>query len=268
MPGKERDDRRRRRQPPVRAGARSWATARWAWCSRSSPRAVRPGTTAPPGPTPGPAPRSPVNRGHWKRRRDEAGAEGERGLRAVDATLPPLTTPARTVHTLTLTVEEVVLGSRPVSGRSAGPTTGRCPPHPPRPRGRHLRSDLVNHGSMGHSIDFTPASAHRTRSCAPSPGRHADLSLHGLPRGDLDVPLLHHADVRAHRRRHARCRRHRADGLAPWRAAMSSSSQRCMPRPAPALAPRYPGRRRQGGGQYPGCGDLQRDRQPGTTPDR
>ncbi len=77
------------------------------------------------------------------------------GFRAVDATLPPLTTPAGTTHEVTLTVEETVLEVAPgirqkrwtYNGQVPGPTLhGRI--------GDTFVVTLVNKGSMGHSIDF------------------------------------------------------------------------------------------------------------------
>ena len=76
-------------------------------------------------------------------------------FRAVDATLPPLTTPKGATHEVTLTVEETVLEVAPgvkmtrwtYNGQVPGPTLhGRV--------GDTFVVTLVNKGSMGHSIDF------------------------------------------------------------------------------------------------------------------
>jgi nitrite reductase (NO-forming) len=76
-------------------------------------------------------------------------------FRAVDATLPPLTTPNGATHEITLTVEETVLEVAPgvrqkrwtYNGQVPGPTLhGRV--------GDTFVVTLVNKGSMGHSIDF------------------------------------------------------------------------------------------------------------------
>lgn len=74
---------------------------------------------------------------------------------AVDATLPPLTTPKGATHELTLVVEEKVMEVSPgvwqrrwtYNGQVPGPTLhGRV--------GDRFVITLVNKGTMGHSIDF------------------------------------------------------------------------------------------------------------------
>ena len=134
------------------------------------------------------------------------------GFTAVPAALPPLDG-ART-HAVTLTIEEVELEVAPgvrqkrwtFNGAVPGPTLhGRV--------GDTFVVTLVNHGSMGHSVDFHAGSGRPTRSCAPSPRRVAHLPVHRRPGRGVDVPLLDDADERAHRGRDARRRRHRPDGL-------------------------------------------------------
>ena len=76
-------------------------------------------------------------------------------FRAVDAALPPLTTPKGATHEVTLIVEETVLEVSPgvrqkrwtYNGQVPGPTLhGRV--------GDTFVVTLINKGSMGHSIDF------------------------------------------------------------------------------------------------------------------
>ena len=83
------------------------------------------------------------------------GQKASADFRAVDATLPPLTTPAGTVHTLTLTVEEVVLEVSPGVWQKRWTYNGQVPAPTLHGRvGDTFEVTLVNHGSMGHSIDF------------------------------------------------------------------------------------------------------------------
>ncbi len=75
------------------------------------------------------------------------------GFRAVDAALPPLT--AERTHEITLTVEEVDLEVAPGVHQKRWTYNGSVPAPTLHGRiGDTFVVTLVNHGSMGHSIDF------------------------------------------------------------------------------------------------------------------
>ena len=185
----------------------------------------------------------------------------EAGFAAVPAALPPLDG-ART-HAVTLTIEEVELEVAPgvrqkrwtFNGAVPGPTLhGRV--------GDTFVVTLVNHGSMGHSVDFHAGERGARRGDAHHrPRRLAHLPVHRRPGRGVDVPLLDDADERAHRGRHARGRRHRAGRPAGGRPQLRARAVGGAPRRRRALVGARGGRR-LGGRGHPGCRGVQRYREP------
>jgi nitrite reductase (NO-forming) len=130
-------------------------------------------------------------------------AEPAAGFTARDAQLPPATGgPGHQVHKRTITVKEV---TREVDLRRHGPRARAA-----RTRRRHLR-DHPRQRRVDRPLGRLPrriaraerADAHHQTRRIP------DVPVHGHPQRHLDVPLLDHADVPAHRQRHVRRGDHR-----------------------------------------------------------
>ena len=201
-----------------RAGARSSATTRWGWRSRSASSARRPsgrpGRCRPP---------TPTTTGRGGPAGDARAATSRRTTRRCHRS------PPGRVHRHTLHVRDAARG-RPGVTQELWTFNGTAPG--PMLHGRvgdRFVITLVNDGTMGHSIDFhagvrAPDEVMRTIP----PGESLDLPLHRPAGRGLDVPLRDHADVRPHRQRacsapwsssRRACRR--------WTASTCSSSPSC-----------------------------------------
>ena len=140
----------------------------------------------------------------------------------------------------------------PGGDRGRGRGRPRRPPDPmdvrrhrPRTRpARQGRRHLHRHARerrQHRSLHRLPRRRTRARRADAHhrPRRDPGVPVHRDPRRDLDVPLLDHADVHAHRQRHVRCRHHRP-------ARPRARRPRVRPRPVRVL-PRATGRNGIGG---------------------